>query len=62
MRYVYKVDSFNCVFTGRNKFIAQLQAMLDYYAEEGWRLHSMEIPSGEVCTLVFEKKIEDDPA
>ena len=61
MRYIYKVDSFPCAFAGRNRFSAQLQAMLDYYAQEGWRFRDMEIPTGELCTLVFEKQVEDPP-
>lgn len=62
MRYVYKVDSFGCTFSSRNKFTAQLQAMLDYYASEGWRLHKMDLTGGELCVLVFEKRIEDEAA
>lgn len=46
MPYVYKVDSFNCTFVSRNKFNAQFQAVVDYYAAEGWRLHSFQVVEG----------------
>lgn len=59
MQYIYKVDSFNCTFASRNKFNAQFQAVVDYYAADGWRLHSFQVVEGQTCMMVFEKPTEE---
>ncbi len=60
-KYVYKVDSFGCTFSTRNKFTQQLQEIIDRYAAEGWKLHSYETPGalGELCVVVFYRESED---
>lgn len=60
MKYEYKVDSFSCVFSSRNKFTEQLQEMVNKYAAEGWILHSYETPGalGELCVVVFYREVQ----
>ncbi|MBQ1463854.1 MAG: DUF4177 domain-containing protein [Ruminococcus sp.] len=60
MKYIYKVDSFGCTFSTREKFTQQLQDMINRYAVEGWMLHSYETPGaiGELCVVVFYKEAE----
>ncbi|MBR1864843.1 MAG: DUF4177 domain-containing protein [Ruminococcus sp.] len=60
-KYEYKVDSFGCTFSGRNKFTQQLQDMIDKYASDGWTLHSYETPGalGELCVVVFCREVQE---
>lgn len=57
----YKVDSFGCTFSTREKFQNQLQEIIDKYAADGWMLHSYETPGaiGELCVVVFYREAED---
>ena len=59
MKYEYKVDSFGCTFSTRAKLNTQLQEMLNKYAEDGWMLHSFEIPgaSADICVVVFYREV-----
>ena len=57
-RIVYKSDFFKCTFDTVEKFNRKLQEMLDRYAEDGWLLHSYQLP-GEMagfCTMVFYRE------
>ena len=57
-KYEYKVDSFGCTFSTREKFTQQLQEMINKYAADGWKLHSYETPGaiGELCVVVFYRE------
>ncbi len=57
-RIVYKSDYFKCTFDSVEKFNAKLQEKLDRYAEEGWLLHSYQVPgsAASFCTLVFYRE------
>ncbi len=64
MKTVYLVDSFGCTFSSREKFTQQLQDMIDFHADQGWKLHSFETPgsSASLCVVVFYREVEDTEA
>lgn len=58
-RIVYRTDYFKCSFSTAKRFNEQLQALLDRYAAEGWRLHSyQQIGMGEMCSVIFYREEE----
>lgn len=59
-RTIYKVVSFSCIFSTKRTIVKKLQKIIDKYADDGWKLHSYEIPGAfaEVCIVVFYKEEE----
>ena len=59
MKYAYKSETFGFGVTnkGLNK---KIQALLDSYSKDGWRLHSIALSgdSASTCVVIFEKEAE----
>lgn len=58
--YEYETVTFGCFFNSRESFNSKLQEVLDSYAVEGWRLHTMQVAgsSASTCICVFEREID----
>ena len=59
--YEYETVTFGCLFSSKEDFNNKLQRILDDYAEEGWRLHTIQIAGGSasMCVCVFEREAEE---
>ena len=59
--YEYKTETFGCGFSTKSGFNSKLEDLLNEYAEEGWRLHTMQVAgaSASICICVFEREAED---
>ena len=55
-KFIYKVETFGCTFSSREKYQRQLQEVIDRNAAEGWILHSSGLSGeGTICTVIFYK-------
>lgn len=58
MEYEYKTETFSCLLKRLKTFNVMLQELLDKYAADGWKLHSMQLAGAcaEICVCVFERE------
>lgn len=58
MEYEYKSIAFGLTFSKKNGFNEKVQAYLDQYAKEGWRLHTVNVygASASIGHIVFERE------
>ena len=58
MQYEYKTETFSCLLKRLKTFNQMLQELLDKYAADGWKLHSMQLAGAcaEICVCVFERE------
>lgn len=58
--YEYESVTFGCAFSTKSGFNDKLQSLLDEYAEDGWKLHTMQVAgaSASICVCVFEREKE----
>lgn len=61
MEYEYKSITFGLTFSTKNGFNEKVQAYLDQYAKEGWRLHTVNVygASASIGHIVFEKEVKE---
>ena len=59
--YKYKTETFSCLFKSNTGFNEDLQELLDEYADDGWKLHTMQVAgsTASTCICVFEKKVDE---
>ena len=56
----YKSDVIGIIIKGKKGFNEAFQKLLDERAAEGWRLHSYHFSAGEMCSVVFEREVEEE--
>ena len=58
MEYEYKTETFSCVLKRLKTFNEMLQELLDIYANDGWKLHTMQLAGAgaDICVCVFERE------
>lgn len=54
----YESITIGCAFSTKKSFNSRFQNILDEYSQKGWVLHSFHFDYGTVCTIVFEKDID----